>query len=200
MSDFTVVPADQSVPWDDVVRAFGERGDASRCFCQYFCEPSGAFKPSRKTNMAALLNQISDHTPGLLAYRQDEPVGWVQVGPMQRYPRFERSAGYGSKTVSPPSGAWALTCFVVAVGNRQEGLAGELLDAAVDFALSQGAASLDAHPVDLRGTTSRPSGSELYVGVLSLFTRRGFRIVGRTSSRRPVVRRRLQPNGARPSD
>ncbi len=84
-----------------------------------------------------------------------------------------------------------MTCFVVPVIHRRTGVAGELLDAAVEFAGHYGAGSVDAHPVDIRDKDSRISGSELYVGVLSLFTKRGFRVVGRTSPRRPIVRRRV---------
>lgn len=196
MSGIEVVPADGRIPFDDVVAVFGERGDASRCFCQFFCSPRGEFRSSHSRNMQALKDQVETYTPGLVAYRDGQSAGWAQIGPMERYPRFEAGARYGSKTPDPPAGTWALTCFVVSVGHRKQGVAGSLLDAAVAFAANAGASAIDAHPVDVRGGGARPSGSELYVGVQSLFTRRGFRVVGRTSPRRPVVRRRLHPNGA----
>lgn len=192
MNKIEILPANRDLPFDEVVEVFGVKGDASRCFCQFFCDSPAEFKASRRHNIEKLRGQVEEGTPGLMAYREGSPVGWVQVGPLEQYPRFRRTAKYDSTVPEPPPSTWAVTCFVVTVGNRQDGVASALLDAAIDFAQRSGAQAIDAHPIDLRASNSRTSSSELYVGVLSLFTRRGFRTVGRPSPRRPIVRRRLE--------
>lgn len=200
MTQLHIVPADSGACFEDVIQVFGTKGDASRCFCQFFCQPAGQFRSSRRRNIELLQDQVERQTPGLLAYRDDRPVGWVQTGPIERYPRFTASMRYGQAVPAPPPDTWAITCFVVTVDSRHTGVAGSLVDAAVQLARRQGAAAIDAHPVDVRVRKSRPSGSELYVGLASLFTRRGFRTIARTSPARPVVRRRLTKSGARSSD
>ena len=46
-------------------------------------------KDGRRQAFIDLLAQA--HMPGLLAYREGQPVGWVSVGPRSDYPRIEQS-------------------------------------------------------------------------------------------------------------
>jgi GNAT superfamily N-acetyltransferase len=83
---------------------------------------------------------------------------------------------------------WSVTCFVVRVGFRRQGMAAALLEAAVDFAAAHGAAVVEGYPVDVGERGSIPA-SELYHGAASTFAACGFEEVGRSSARRPVMRR-----------
>jgi GNAT superfamily N-acetyltransferase len=88
-------------------------------------------------------------------------------------------------------GLWAVTCFVVRVGHRRHGLAGELLAGAVDLARRHGARIVEGYPVD---PAVRPTGSSgLYQGTVSMFEAAGFTQVARPSSSRAVVRLVLAP-------
>ncbi|WP_138758581.1 hypothetical protein [Modestobacter altitudinis] len=85
------------------------------------------------------------------------------------------------------NGLWAVTCFVVRVGKRRQGLAEVLLGGAVDIARRHGARAVEAHPLDT--TVRTASAVELFHGPLSVFLRLGSTEVGtRTSKARPVVR------------
>lgn len=189
-----VVPATNDLDFSCLRSMFGVRGDASRCFCQFFDERRGKFSPNRETNMRRFREQLASGVPGLVALEEGRPTGWVQVGPLERYERFIRAMRYGSTTPPPPAGAWAVTCFVVPAERRRSGVATELLRAAVTYAAEHGASCLDAHPVDTRSRASRIASDELYVGVMSTFTRQGFRVISRTSAQRPAVRKRLAEN------
>lgn len=186
-----VVPASGQLDFASVCDVFGLRGDASRCFCQFFDERAGSFSPNRDRNRSLLQRQLKTETPGLIALDGGRPIGWVQVGPLERYARFCRAMKYGKTTPSPPSGAWAVTCFVVPPEDRHAGVSTELLRAAVTYARDSGAACLDAHPVDTRSKNGTTRSDELYVGVLTTFTRQGFRVISRPTERRPAVRKRL---------
>ncbi len=181
----TVVPA-TAEHWADLETVFGTRGDAARCFCQFYLTVGRAYEDSAERNREALCAQVSQQPPpGLLAYAGDEPAGWIQVGPRGSYPRIttnRRTAALESH------GVWRCTCFVVRVGHRRKGVARALLDAAIEFARDQGAEVLEGHPVDLATRVGRTTSAELYHGALSMFLDTGFTEVLRTGRDRPVVR------------
>jgi GNAT superfamily N-acetyltransferase len=173
--------------WDDVDAVLGGRGDPSRCWCQYFRSESGPYVfGDREGNRAAMRRQLTTAKvpPGLVAYQDGTPVGWCAVAPRADYSRIEHMRVPAASTDEPD--LWSVTCFVVRAGHRRSGLAGRLLEAAVEFARRHGARTVEAYPFDLavRGT----SAATLFVGTLSMFERAGFVEVARPLPARPVVR------------
>jgi GNAT superfamily N-acetyltransferase len=170
--------------WDDVAVVMGTRGDPSRCWCQWFRLRHRDFAAAPVDELRDALHTQVDAAipPGVLAYDDaGAPSGWCAVAPRAVYPRL---AKYGT------DGAWAVTCFVVRVGARRQGLATPLLDGAIDLARRHGADAVEAYPVDT--AVHKPSSAELYHGALSVFLRAGFREVGeRSTPARPVVRLEL---------
>ncbi len=181
--------------FDDVVDLFGTRGDPSWCWCQFFVTTGGDYTHSADDNREALRVQAARRRrPGLVAYADGIPVGWVQVGPRPTYPRvcgnraLLRVAG---DDIDDP-GVWAVTCFVVRVGHRRRGIGTALLAAAVAAAGDAGAHTVEGHPVDVAARGGRASSADLYHGALSTFAAAGFEEVGRTGPGRPVVRLTLR--------
>jgi predicted GNAT family acetyltransferase len=177
--------------WQDVATVMGERGDPSRCFCQYFRLRGKAWSGSSpENNRESLQAQVCDgeRPPGVLAYDGDAPVGWCAVGPRTSYPRVVASPNW--RTDHPD--AWVITCFVVPVGHRRQGIAGELVQGAVDLARSQGATTVEACAVDT-ATAGRIPSADLYRGPLSIYLDAGFTEVSRTSPQRVLVRSTPSP-------
>ena len=177
--------------WDDAVAVFGTRGDPAGCWCQFFrLDPTAWRASTPEQNRDRLSGQArSSPPPGLLAYLEGEPVGWLALGPRPGYARLR-----GSRNLARVAGAdleddgvWAVTCFVVRVGRRGQGIATALLRAAPDVARAHGARVLEGHPVDV-SQGGRRSNAELYHGVASTFVACGFEEIGRTSQARPVMR------------
>lgn len=177
--------------WDDAVAVFGTRGDPSFCWCQFFRLPGASWRQStRDANRDGLRAQaVEGPPPGLLAYLDDQPVGWLALAPRPAYARL-----LGSPSLVKVAGAdlddatvWSVTCFVVRVGQRGKGVASALLSAAPDFARAHGASVLEAHPVDV-SSAGKKSNAELYHGVASTFVAAGYREIGRTGPTRPVMR------------
>jgi predicted GNAT family acetyltransferase len=83
-----------------------------------------------------------------------------------------------------------ITCFVVPVGHRRQGVAGELTRGAVDFAQSYGASIVEGCAVDT-AQAEGVSSADLYRGPLSAFLDAGFKEVNRTNPRWVLVRRTL---------
>ena len=70
--------------WDDLLQLFGPNGAYSNCWCTCFRRTgreSSAGCTNRGAGNRSLLRSLVDdgRVPGLLAYRGDEPVGWVSV-------------------------------------------------------------------------------------------------------------------------
>src|SRR5688572_3062963 len=111
--------------WDDAVAVFGTRGDPASCWCQFFRLPPAEWKAStRKSKRAGLAEQAAANPPpGLLAYLDGEPVGWMALAPRPSYARL-----LGNRSLAKVSGSdldadeiWSVTCFVVRVGHRGRG-------------------------------------------------------------------------------
>lgn len=184
-------------PWPDVERVFGTRGDPSTCWCQYFKLSTADWKDfDAAACKAALEEQVrtSSPPPGVIAYRGEEAVGWCAVEPRPRYGRLSRMRVVGEVSTEPldDESVWAVTCFVVRVGHRRSGIAGALLQGAVEQARSLGARVLEGYPVDVSGH-KKTSAADLYQGTVSLFRSAGFDEVGRSQSGRPLMRLQVHP-------
>ena len=169
--------------WDDLVAVFGARGDPARCWCAYLRQPAVDYR-QREANRESLRRAVAAGSePGLLAYRQDAPVGWVAVGPQEDFPRLERSR---AMRPVPGEGVWSVLCFVVPVRHRGQGVAAALLAGAVEHARSRGARAVEGHPRDDAGGRRWPS-AVAYTGVASMFAAAGFTEIARRGDR-PVYR------------
>lgn len=143
---------------------------------------------SREQAMRALCER--DHPPGVVTYRDGEPVGWCNIGPRAEIPRLVRS-----RLIRPVDdlAVWSIVCVVVRPGHRRQGVTTPLLEGAVAYAASHAAPAVEAHPVDPPG---RMDLTMAFVGTRSMFEQAGFRVVGTTdavASRMPrlVMRRDL---------
>ena len=175
--------------WQDVAAVMGDRGDPARCFCQYFRLRGQQWDAAtRESNRRDLRTQVckGDVPPGVLAYDGDTPVGWCAVAPRTSYARVLASPNW--RTDHPDS--WVITCFVVPVGHRRQGLAGELALGAVDFARSYGAPAVEGCAIDTAFAGRTPS-ADLYRGPLSVFLDAGFTEISRTSPHWVLVRQTL---------
>ncbi len=124
--------------------------------------------------------------PGLIAYRDGKPVGWVSVAPREEYSRLE-----ASQTLAriDDEQVWSIVCFFIRAGQRGSGVGMALLKAAIGEAASHGARIVEAYPVD--AAAGKTSNADAYTGVLKMFERAGFREVERRRGR-PIVRRTIR--------
>lgn len=180
--------------WSDLVRVFGRRGeDPSWCWCRLFLRSttyeSAASKP-RLDNRDALRQEITHAAvpPGLIAYVENQPVGWTRVGPRSDFPRVTGNRALARLLTEDP-GVWWVTCFAVDRRHRRSGVGSELLKAAVEFAREHGATAVEGHPVDVAAlSAARVGGSAIFAGTVAMFSAAGFAEVGRTYPTRPVMR------------
>ncbi len=174
--------------WDDFLEVMGPRGGDAGCFCMYYRQTSSEFDEHKGDQNRTLMKEIVDTgpSPGLIGYRDGEPVGWVQVGLRERYGRLARSR------VSKPLDdrkAWAITCFVIPKEHRRTGVATDLINAAVDYARDQGAEVVEGYPVEPKKDLVPDFWS--WMGFASMFEACGFEEVARRSETRPFMRKEL---------
>ena len=174
--------------WPSLEKLFGANKTVGGCWCCWFMRPVKDVRAGwGEGNKAFLHEKVDEEAPlGLLAVEGDEPLGWVAVAPRTTYPRLATSTI--TRSDAGPD-TWSVPCFFVHRTARRRGLAGTLLDAAVEFARARGAAVVEGHPVDTEG--ERRGSGDLYHGTLAMFLAAGFELVDRRGVRRALVRRVL---------
>lgn len=196
MPDLEIHPLDRArLP--DLATLFGQGGDPKWCWCSFFRVRSVDFATATPAGNRTVLEGALDTTaaagraPGLVAYRDGEPVGWVSLGPREDYDRLQHSRVLGPIDERP---VWSIVCFVVARRSRGEGVATALLDSAIAYARQHGAITLESYPVDT--SAGRVPAASAFKGTVGMFERAGFAVAARrranrTSAERPIMRLEL---------
>ncbi len=181
-----IVPVTPS-RWPDLEQLFGPRGACAGCWCMFMRLPTAEYRRGQgEGNRRALRALVQRKPPGLLAYEDGEPVGWIAVAPREEYQRLENS-----RVLSPVPGerVWSSPCFYVKAGHRGGGLSLALLEAAAAFAARKGAAALEGYPN--ANSAKQQAAAFVWTGFESTFLRAGFTEVARRSPKRPILRRTL---------
>jgi RimJ/RimL family protein N-acetyltransferase len=166
---------------DEFVRFFSAPGAPKHCWCMVWRRTAAEAKlqaPADRKRM--MLERIGAGTPvGLLAYRGDEPVGWVSIAPRDTH------RALGGPPPQPGEVIWSLVCFYVPRRLRGRGLVRKLLAGAVDHARANGATIVEAYPVDPNSPSFR------FMGFVPVFAEAGFDALGMTGTRRHVMQLKL---------
>ena len=167
--------------WDDLRIILGPKDlDTPSCWClsMRVSQADPRFNGARKGDRAELARRriaVSKELcagaipPGVLAYVDGVVAGWCSVSPRDAYDRLAKSRVIPHVDDAP---VWSVVCFVVRPGYRRLGLAGALLDGAVEFARSHGATLVEGYPADVDG--ERIDVASAYIGTRTLFERHGF--------------------------
>ncbi len=178
---FHPVTADR---WKDFEKLFGKNGACAGCWCMWWRLSRTEFSQQHYAGTKRAIKKIimTGEEPGLLAYADDEPIGWCAIAPREAYPALDRSTVLQRVDDQP---VWSVTCFYVARGWRKQGATGHLLEAAVKFARQRGAKIIEGYPIDAKDKMTAVS---VFTGLLPVFERAGFVEVERRSPTRPIMR------------
>ena len=180
--EFHTLGSDQ---WRDLEKLLGKNGACGGCWCMWWRLSRSEFmKLKGEDNRKALKKLVdSGKVPGLLAYAKSEPIAWCSVAPRETYPALERSRILKRVDEEP---VWSIVCFYVAKQYRHKGLTVDLLQAAIDYARSQGARIVEGYPVEPKAKLTPDPFA--YTGLVSAFRKAGFAEVLRRSCTRPIMR------------
>ena len=172
--------------WDDFELLFGPNGACAGCWCAWFLMTNREFKESGKEGHRQLLRSLvgSGVEPGIIAYADGKPAGWVALAPRERYKRLATSEHLGPVDDKP---VWVIPCFFIHRDYRRLGMMERLLSAAIEYARSKGVETLEAFPLDVEG---KMSALQMYTGKSSVFYKLGFKEVARRDYR-PILRLEL---------
>jgi len=172
--------------WGDIETLFAAKGNSVPrwCWCVHYRFARAAMPKDRKAALKKLAK--GDPPPGLIAYRGKEPVGWISLGPREHFAKLATSPVMKPVDETP---VWSIICFVVPSAHRGQGIARELLAAAIAYARKRKVKTLEAYPIDRKEPSSPTS---LWFGVASMFAKAGFVEIARRKPTRPVMRLALK--------
>ena len=125
--------------------------------------------------------------PGIIAYAGKEAIAWCAVAPRETYVGLETSRLLKPVDDKP---VWSISCLFVKRPYRRQGVSAQLLKAAVDFAVKQGATVVEGYPVE--PSMDKMPDPFLWHGLPSAFKAAGFKEVLRRSKARPIMRFQIQ--------
>ena len=168
----------------DFERLFGPRGACGGCWCMFWKLRGKAYSENTGESAHQMKKSAVDAgiVPGLLAYADGQPVGWIAVEPRRAYPRLAHS-----RVLKPVDGSdvWSVPCFFVDRKFRGQGITVSLLKAAVEYVRSMGGRIVEGYPVEAR---EEMPDAFAYMGTSSAFEKAGFKEVARRSPTRPIFR------------
>jgi GNAT superfamily N-acetyltransferase len=158
-----------------------QHGKFRYCSCMRWRMPSTEYqRSSKEERVAALAELVRQRVPvGVLAYLDDEPVGWCSIAPRETYTALERYRALPRLDDAP---VWSVVCFFVDRSVRRQGVTLGLLKAAVKYAVAAGAKIIEGYPME--------PGSRLYtyMGSPATFEKAGFRDETPAGQARQVMR------------
>jgi len=176
--------------WGDLVSLFEQHGNPGYCWCMLWRLPSSVYRQldssQRRNALHTLVN--SGAPTGILAYLDGEPVGWCSVAPRATYLRLERSRTLKRIDDLP---TWSVVCFYINRKLRHQGLPVKLLQAAVDYAIAQGAEVVEGYPIERHRDQAgnwQPIASYRFMGSVSTFEKAGFQPAAIAGGGRRIMR------------
>lgn len=157
---------------------FAGKPEWSSCYCMFFHRDDPQTNESlpwrqNRADIAERLRQQS--TIGYLAYADGKPAGWCNASLRSAYPIRRKGADDDEVGV--------VACFVIAPPYRRHGVAGRLLDAAIEGFRARGVKQVWAHP-RLGTDEDAPN----YHGPLPLYLGAGFKVVEQGEKSAAVVK------------
>ena len=126
---------------------------------------------------------FSDTIPGIIAYHNNEPVGWCSVAPREEFSRLENS-----RILKPVDEklVWSVVCFFIHKNYRKKGLSTALLNAAKKYVKSCGGKIIEGYPIEPK--KGKMPDAFAWTGISAAFETAGFKEVARRSETRPIMR------------
>ncbi len=173
--------------WPDLVDLFerpGPRGAWSRtsaCYCMFWRLPPADYEDgfrqrsldnvSGGPNKEAMEDLVARGTvPGLLAFREGEPIGWVAVSPRDELVRLDHVRTLDSPVARNGERAWSISCFYIHRSQWRTGVGTALLEAAIARATEHGATVIEGYPV-------KAGSIDPYTGYDTMFAAKGFELL-----------------------
>ena len=157
--------------WQDFEKLFGENGAYWGCWCMYWRCSNKDFEKMHGSERKEGIHQLvmkNEFSPGILAYQNEMPIGWISLAPKEKYVRL-----VNSRVIKPfdDKPVWSIVCFFIHSEYRGKGVTKVLIRAAEIYAKENGCSILEAYPID---TDEKINDASAYVGTVAMFNDTGF--------------------------
>jgi GNAT superfamily N-acetyltransferase len=176
--------------WTDLEALFGAKGACGGCWCMYWRLRRKDFDAQRGEQNKIAMRAIVDsgEIPGILAYNEEgKPIAWCSLAPREVFPVLANSRILKPVDDQP---VWSIVCLFIEKSYRKMGVASALLDAAGNYASTQGAKIVEGYPVEPDPVKGIPD-AFAWTGIAASFLKAGFVEVARRSATRPIMRKKL---------
>ena len=171
--------------WPDFDELFGKHGACGGCWCMWWRQTAKEHEAKKgEANRKAMKALVgAGRVPGLIAYHDGRPVGWISVAPRGEFKRLATSRILKPVDDSP---VWSVVCFYVDRSHRGRGVGKRLLQAAVEHVKKRGGRIVEGYAIE--PAAGRAADVFAYQGPAALFHGVGFKEVARRSATRPIMR------------
>ena len=162
--------------WPQLEELFGDKGACAGCWCMFWrLEKGESFESIQGAKAKARFKRMvqSGAVHGILAFVEDEPVGWCAFERRRDLAKLDRAP---SLACDDADEVWSLPCFFVKNAWRELGVAGVMLRAALAALKKRKAKIAEAYPVKPQGSIAIPA-AFAHTGVPKLFVPEGFKLV-----------------------
>jgi len=172
--------------WNDFEKLFGPNGAYAGCWCMWWRSKRSEFDERKGAGNRKVMKEIvsSGMVPGILGYKDGQPVAWCSVAPREDYGSLNRSPVL--KRLDDTR-VWSIVCFYVGKEYRKEGMMVALIRGAIDYVRSKGGKVVEAYPTLPKKDVRMPPVSS-FMGLPSVFEKVGFVEVARPSDSKVVLR------------
>ncbi|MFD7659393.1 GNAT family N-acetyltransferase [Actinosynnema sp. NPDC059797] len=176
--------------WEDFEAVMGTNGGARGCWCMHWRLSTSEWMEGKGDGNKAAMKRLTrrDPAPGVVVYRDGEPVAWCSLGPRGAFPRLERSPLLSEVDDQP---VCSIACIYVRKEHRGGGLLSDIIDAVCGHAATQGYKIAEGYPIE-PAKGKRAGADTAMTGIVSAFIDAGFSEVARPRDDRPIVRRELR--------
>lgn len=160
--------------------AFSDNPEWAGCYCAFYddgfddgSDPSdpGADVRNRAARRATI---EAGRAAGLLAYVDEQPIGWVNAAPRDSYGNLR---GFAAAAAPGQPAVGSIMCFVIAPEHRGQGVASALLAATDDHLRGLGMAVAEAYPRQAPpAQPDLPWTAAYYKGSPGMYRRAGFTV------------------------
>jgi len=175
--------------WNDFETLFGAKGACGGCWCMFPRLRRSEYERLKGEGNRRAMKKLVDsgRIPGILGYVEGKPVAWCSIEPRESIGSLARSRILAPVPSVDDVPVWSIVCLFIEKSRRGRGLSTRMIEAAVLYAKSRGAAIVEAYPVEPKKTPMPAVFA--YPGLASAYLAAGFREVARRSETRPIMRR-----------
>ena len=171
--------------WKDFEQLFGERGACGGCWCMSWRQSRSDYEKNKGERNKKAMKQLvrKNEQIGIIAYSDEQPIGWCAVAPRERYTRLENARVL--KRIDDRA-VWSIPCFFITKEFRRKGVSVELLKDVISYCKKKRVKIVEAYPI-IPYSSNMPA-AFAWTGILSSLKKAGFTEEKRWSKSRPIVR------------